>query len=167
MYAGRMAVELIGHLIALAESPPTAPALPIAAPRRMLAIVPGSLKDLARLEHIRQRGPINILVRGPHRSRPQENWYRALVRYVAEGLGMHPDTLHAELKFEAGKILQTLTSEKFGMAVVLKSSVHMDDAEFAAYVELATDIVFLKYLPGVRRKDVVAEVDKMVRPSRR
>lgn len=161
-----MAVELIGHLIQLAECPPTAPALPIAPPRHMLAVVPATIKDLARLERVRQRGPINLLLRGPHRSRPQENWYRQLVRYVAEGLGMHPDTLHAELKFEAGKILQTITSEKFGMAVVLKSSVHMDDAEFAAYVELATDIVFLKYLPGVRRRDVIAEVDKMVRRTR-
>ena len=130
------------------------------------AIIPAGPRDFERLERVRRRTGINAMLRGPHRSRDQEDWYRALVRYVADGVGMHPDTLHAELRFAAGKVKRIFTSEKLGTAVELKSSTEMDFAEYAAFVAEATDIIFRDYLPGVRRKDVLAVVDKMVKPTR-
>lgn len=149
-----MAVELVVDIF------------PAPIPVTPFALIPATAKDFERLERQRHRKGINALLKGPHRSRDQEDWYRALVRYVAEGVGMHPDTLHAELRYEAGKIKRIYLSERMGKAVELKSSTEMDLAEYAAFVTAATDIVFRDYLPGVRRKDVIATVDKMVKEPR-
>ncbi len=148
-----MAVEIIGNLVTRDE---------IRAP---CAIVPARAVDLERLDKIKKRDGINVILRGPHRSRQEEKFYRALINYVADGLGIHPDTLHAELRYKAGKIARIVNSNEFGASVELKSSVAMDRAEYDAYVRVAIDIIFADYLPGVRRKDVLDEVRKMVKPN--
>lgn len=95
---------------------------------------------------------------GPRRSRQEEKWYRALVGVVAEAIDRHPDNLHWDLKYEAGKILRIVFSDDHGVIPVLKSSTQMDDDEFHAYVLIATEILFKKYLPEIRRRDVIRRV---------
>lgn len=126
------------------------------------ALVPATVHDLGRLANLPRGEPLRTVLQGPSRSRQQENWYRALVRLVADAIDKHEDTLHAELRWLAGKVLRILTSQAFGVAVQLKSCADMDDGEFNAYVALATDIIFKEFLPEVRRADVLREVDRMV-----
>jgi len=122
-------------------------------------LVPGRPEDVAKLEKATGKYPLwHTHLSGPARSRREEKFYRALVGVVAEGVGMQPDTLHYELKFHAGKILRIIDSPLLGLHLVLKSSTQMDDAEFHDYVVLAEKILFLKYLPEVRRKDVYQRV---------
>jgi len=80
------------------------------------------------------------------------------VGVVADGIGMHPGALHFELKYHAGKIISIVNSPLLGLNLVLKSSTQMDDDEFHAYVKMAEAILFEKYLPGVRRRDIRARV---------
>jgi hypothetical protein len=128
-------------------------------------LVPGRPEDIEKLSRAVGKYPMwRTVLAGPARSRQEEKWYRALVGIVADGIGIHPDRLHAELRFRAGKITGIIESPLFGVAPQLKSSRDMDDAEFHAFVSLATDIIFLEYLPGVRRKDVLREVERLVGP---
>lgn len=126
------------------------------------ALVPATVHDLGKLALLPRGGALRTTLRGPSRSRVQENWYRALVRLVAGAVDKHENTLHAEIKYTAGKVLHILTSKAFGVAVELKSCADMDDGEFNAFVQLATDIVFRDLLPGVDRRSVLEEVDRMV-----
>jgi hypothetical protein len=157
-----MAIDLYTKRVPASEAlsivPPATPVL-----------VPGRAEDIAKLEQAKSNYELwRTHLSGPVRSRQEEKWYRSLVDVVAEGVGMHPDTLHCELKYRAGKILKVVDSPLLGPQVVLKSSVQMDNDEFHTYVLLATEILFLKYLPGVRRRDVLAEVYRRtgVRPPK-
>lgn len=85
---------------------------------------------------------------------------------VAEGLGWQPGSLHSELKFKAGLIEHIYLSRAGGAVVELKSTAFakMDETEFWTYVDTAVEIIFHDYLPGVRRKDVLARVAELVGP---
>lgn len=111
-------------------------------------LVPATPRDLGILVKQHQNVPLNTILRGPHRSRQQEEWYRKLVAVVADGIGVAPQLLHEELKEKGGK-------------VVLKSCANMDDAEFNAFVSGAVDRIFAEILPGVRRADVIAEAERL------
>jgi hypothetical protein len=112
-------------------------------------LVPATARDLGILVRQHRNVPLNTILRGPHRSRKQENWYRKLVRVCADGIGIPPETLHVQLKEKGGKI-------------VLKSCADMDDAEFQAYVAGAVETIFAEFLVGVRRQDVYDEVDRLL-----
>lgn len=126
--------------------------------RKQRHLVAASADDLARLDGVLRPGPWRTVLRGEARQRPLENWFRGLVRVVAEGVDVHPDTLHAEIKYTAGKVLHVLNSQRFGMAVVLKSTADMDDPEYSAFVRIGVEVIFRDHLPGVRRKDVYDRV---------
>lgn len=100
------------------------------------------------------------------RSVQLNRWYRGLVGIVADALDVSPGVLHAELKFEAGLIENVFSSPKFGVCVSLESTAFaaMDETRFVAYTKMAVEIIFKKYLPGVKRKQVFDEVEKMVGP---
>lgn len=128
-------------------------------------LVPATRFDLEALESIRpdRDGRVSFTF---SRSVQRNRWYRGLVSVVAEGVDMHPDTLHVVLKFKAGLVEQILSAPEFGVAVRLHSTAFntMDETRFAAYVDLAVEIIFRDYLPGVRRKDVFARVAELVGP---
>jgi hypothetical protein len=111
-------------------------------------LVPATARDLGILVRQHRNVPLNTILRGPHRSRQQEEWYRKIVAVVADGVDMAPQNLHNWLK------------EKGGF-VVLKSCADMDDAEFQAFVTRAVDTLFKEVLPGVRRADVIAEAERL------
>lgn len=130
--------------------------------RGQRVLVPARPRDAEKLEKLKPGVPLNTILRGPHRSRIQENFYHALVRLVSDGIGMHHDTLDCEIKYKCGKIMGLVTSPVFGTAVRLKSKADMDHNEFRAFVQDAIDLVCLEYLGGISRKEIVAQVDRMV-----
>jgi hypothetical protein len=126
-------------------------------------LAPGKPEDAKKLLAAKFKHPlVHTTLSGPPRSRQEEKWYRGLVGVVAEGIGLEPNTLHFDLKYHAGKILEIVASPVLGPQVVLKSSTQMDDEEFHTFVVLATEILFQRYLPGARRKDVFKEVERRV-----
>lgn len=159
-----MALDLFTRRVSAAEAPSIVPPdTPV--------LVPGRPEDIERLaEATVSNYPLwRTIVSGPARSRQEEKFYRALVGVVADGIGKHPDNLHWDLKLEAGKILRIVSSEALGVIPVLKSSTEMDDDEFHAYVQIATEIMFAKYLPGVRREDIYQRVYEItgIRPRKK
>jgi hypothetical protein len=83
---------------------------------------------------------------------------------VAEGIGIAPGTLHADLKFKCGLVRHILMSKLAGTVVELKSTAFatMDEAEFSEFVTMAVEVAFRDYLPGVQRRDVLARVRELV-----
>lgn len=129
------------------------------APKGAYCLLPLEKDDFQKLADAPSKYPAwKTRCAGPARSRQEEKWYRALVGVVAEGIGRDPNGLHWDIKIEAGKIVGMLDTEHYGLLPVAKSSVDMDDEEFHAYVQMATEIMFAKYLPTVRRKDVYRRV---------
>lgn len=134
-------------------------------------LVPATQLDLERLENVRSKRPLQTTLVFT-RSSPLNRWYRGLVSIVAEGLDAHPEQLHQELKFKAGLVAQIImVNAKAGgsVAVRLKSTAFpaMEDGEFREYVNLAVEIIFRDYLPGVKRKNVYRRVEEWVGPRPR
>ena len=128
-------------------------------------IVPATGFDLEQLAAVPAGKPGRvkfIFARSVQRNR----WYRALVSIAAEGLGMHPGVLHAELKFKAGLVRRIITSKEFGTAVELESTqfATMEEGRFGRYVNLAIEILFSHYLIGVDRSAVFKQVEDVVGP---
>lgn len=100
------------------------------------------------------------------RSLQHQRWYRALVSVVADGVGMQPDALHKELKFRAQLIEHIFIAQGGAVAIELKSTRFrdMDEPDFTAYTNLAIEIIFRDFLPGVSRNSVIAQVNDMVGP---
>jgi hypothetical protein len=129
------------------------------APKGAYCLLPFEKDDFQKLADANSKYPAwKTRCTGPARSRKEEKWYRALVGVVADGLGRQPEGLHWDLKKDAGKIVAMVDTAEFGILPVLKSSTEMDDEEYHAYVRIAEALIFTKYLPNVRRKDVYQRV---------
>ncbi|MGE0751823.1 MAG: hypothetical protein AB7F39_06820 [Variibacter sp.] len=132
--------------------------------RTRIALVPATDLDYERLRSIRHQQPMQVQT---HFSRTSKlnRWYRGLVGRVAEAIDASPDALHAELKFKAGLIQQIIpvrTGATSGVAVRLKSTAfpEMEDGAFSHYVDLALELLFRDYLPGVRRREQVRLINE-------
>lgn len=128
-------------------------------------LVPASPFDLEQLERLRHGKGMLVKATYP-RSLQHQRWYRALVAVVADGIGMQPNGLHHELKFRAELVEHIYPLKGGGVAVELKSTAFgaMDEPDFKAYTELALEIIFRDFLPGVSRNSVIAQVNDMVGP---
>lgn len=128
-------------------------------------LVPATPYDLECLEQVRPGKPARVRLTHP-RSVARNRWYRALVGVVAEGLGFSPQALHAELKFKAGLVKQIYMSQAAGTVIELKSVAFatMDETEFWSFVDMAVEIIFRDYLPGIDRNSVIARVHELVGP---
>jgi hypothetical protein len=134
-------------------------------------LVPATQMDLERLQNVRGKRPMQTTLIFT-RSSPLNRWYRGFVSIVAEGIDAHPEQLHQELKFRAGLIEQIImvkSQQANGVAVRLRSTAFpaMEDGEFREYVNLAVELIFRDYLPGVKRKDVYKRVEEWVGPRPR
>lgn len=125
-------------------------------------IVPASVLDLEELEKVRRDHPVHVSI-SFNRSLRHNNWFHKLLDVVADGLGMHPATLKAELKFKAGLIDQIFMSPKFGIAVQLESVAFsaMDEIKFTDRRRIMVEVLFRDYLPGIKRKDVYRKVEEL------
>ena len=134
--------------------------------RRIL--VPAYRQGADILDAIHTRGMLlQATVLKYTRSVARENWYWGLVQHVADGLGISRYQLHADIKYRADLVKEWIMGAS-GPVPILQSTKReeMDDAEHRAYVDLAVEIIFKHHLPGVRRKAVLEEVDRMVGHSR-
>jgi len=158
-----MAVDLFTKRVPVVDAPSLVP-------DGGFVLVPAMPEDAERLARASRKHPTwRTRLTGVARSRQEERWYRGLVGVVADGIGMDPNALHFELKYHAGKIINIVNSPLLGLNLVLKSSTQMDDEEFHAYVRMAEAILFEKYLPGVRKKDVLQRVFELtgLRPPKK
>lgn len=123
------------------------------------SLVPATRLDLDQLEKVRSGTPLRTAVTFA-RSNQHMRWYRALVGVVADAIGLHPDTLHAELKFKAGFVRRILMSNQFGVAVELESAAFaaMDETRFTEFRTIAVELLFRHYLEGVNRAAVFGQV---------
>ena len=124
-------------------------------------LVPASPYDLEQLDKMRPGRSAACVIKYP-RSLQHQRWWRALVGIVAEGLGMQPGTLHAELKLKAGLIAHIWMRDGKPMTE-LKSTAfgEMDEEEFTAFTRAGVEIIFAHYLPGVERENVFERVRAM------
>ena len=125
-------------------------------------IIAATQFDLDKLEQIRRGRNVRVSVTYD-RSSPHNRWFHKLLAVVADGLDMHPATLKAELKAKCGLIKRVLSSPYFGIAVEFQSVsfAAMDESEFNDFRHRAVDVLFRDYLPGVKRKDVYAQVAEL------
>lgn len=93
------------------------------------------------------------------------SWYWALVTVSADGLGIHKNDLHAQLKLKAGLVEAYLLGPT-GPVATLKSIRRdaINRSDLKAYVDIAVEILFSSYLPGVKRRDVLDRVEQLVGP---
>jgi len=128
-------------------------------------LVPATPFDLEQLEKLRQGKGMRISATYP-RSLPHQRWYRGLVACVADGIGWQSNALHKELKFRAQLVENIFMLKGGDVAVELRSTAfgEMDEPDFRAYTDLALEIIFRDFLPGVERNSVIAQVHDMVGP---
>jgi hypothetical protein len=126
-------------------------------------LVPATPYDLEQLEKLPRGKPGRVHFSHP-RSAARNRFYRAFVSVIAEGIGIAPGSLHAELKFKCGLIRNIMLTKSAGTVVELKSTAFaaMAEDEFSEFVTMAIEVAFNDYLPGVKRKDVLARVEDMV-----
>lgn len=131
--------------------------------RKGPSLVPATPFDLEELERFRPGKPGRVSFSFP-RSSARNRWYRAFISVIAEGLGVAPGSLHAELKFRCGLIKSIMLTKVAGRVVELKSTAFatMDETEFSEFVTMAVEVVFAEYLSGVSRRDVLARVEELV-----
>jgi hypothetical protein len=118
--------------------------------------------DLAQLERLRPGRQLRVAITYD-RSSKHNRWFHKLIGVVADGLGMDPAVLKIELKHKAGLFDQITVSRVFGVHVDYRSTAfkEMDEPDFTAFRREAVDILFTDYLPGVKRKDVYAQVEDL------
>lgn len=132
--------------------------------RAGLALVPSTPFDVAQIEKLRPGRAFRTTVIF-NRSVQHNRWYRGLVSVCADGLGLHPDTLHCELKFKAGMVRRILIGQAQPFVELHSTAFDsMDEAKFTEYVTLAVEILFRDYLVGVKRDHVFKRVEEMVGP---
>lgn len=130
---------------------------------RRLALVPATDLDHSRLASLPRDWPFQVQTLLT-RTGKLNRWYRGIVARVAEGIDVHPDALHADLKLKAGLVQHVLMSQaKPGVLVVkLRSTAfpEMGDDEFANYCDFAVPCMFRDYVPGIsaaEQRKLIAE----------
>ncbi len=130
------------------------------------SLVPATAFDVAQLDKLRSGQPLFTKVTF-RRSVEHMRWYRSFLSVVADGIGVHPDSLHADLKFKCGLIRRILLGQ-IGPIVELESCAFatMDEVRFKEFTSMAVEVVFRDYLAGVRRRDVLNRVNELVGDSK-
>lgn len=84
-------------------------------------------------------------------------WYRGIVGKVAEGIDVHPNALHNDIKLAAGLVEQVMLSQALRgvLAVKLRSTAfpEMGDDEFSGYCDFAVPYIFKTYAPDLRKPE--------------
>jgi hypothetical protein len=126
---------------------------------RRLALAPATDLDRDRLSRMLSVVPADypMLVQ-THFSRTSRlnRWYRGLVGRASEGVGVHPDAMHVDLKVKAGLIDHVMLMPNHPGVVHIRTRStafpEMGDDEFATYVDFAVPSIFADYLPHVRAR---------------
>lgn len=120
---------------------------------RRLALLPATDLDAARLAALPRGWPFLVQTLFSRTSK-LNRWYRGIVGHAAEGLGLHPQALHNDLKLKAGLIDQVMLSGALPGALIIRlrstAFPEMGDDEFAHYCDFAVPCLFRDYLPHIR-----------------
>lgn len=123
---------------------------------RRLALVPATDLDAERVSALPRGWPFMVKTLLTRTSK-LNRWYRGIVGKVAEGIEVHPQALHVDLKLKAGLVEQVIMSQAMRgvLTVKLRSTAfpEMADDEFAAYCDFAVPCLFRDYLPHVRARE--------------
>lgn len=122
---------------------------------RRLALIPATDLDRERVARMPKGHPFEALARFS-RSSKANRWYRGLVARVAEGLGVHPDALHNDIKLKAGLVEQVLAGSFQGVvAIKLRSTSfpEMEEGEFGAYLDFAVEAICRDYLGHISARE--------------
>lgn len=127
-------------------------------------LIPATQFDIERFGRIRAGKPALARITFP-RSLQHLRWYRGLVGVVADAVGMHPNALHAHLKFKA-ELVRSIILVDGKPVVELKSTAfsEMDEGEFNDFRITAVNVLFRDFLDGVRRADVWKRVEEICGP---
>lgn len=124
---------------------------------RNLALRPATDLDRDRLSRLMAVVPDDypMLVRTIFsRTNKLNRWYRGVVGHAADGLGVHPQSLHVDLKIKAGLVEHVMLSPAHrGIVHVQTRSTsfpEMGDDEFADYCNFAVPCIFRDYMPDIR-----------------
>ncbi len=131
-------------------------------------LVPATQFDLEQLEKVRPGKPALAVVKFK-RSLQHLRWYRGLLSIVAEARGMHPDELHAELKWKAGLVKRILLSATGAPFVELHSvAFHgpdaIDEIKFTEFRVIAVNLLFRDYLDSSDQPEVWSRVEELCGP---
>lgn len=120
---------------------------------RRLALLPATDLDRARLASLPREWPFQVQTLLTRTSK-LNRWYRGGIGRVADGLGVHPDALHCDLKLKAGLIEQVMLSQAVRgvVSVKLRSTAfpEMGDDEFSNYCDFVVPCIFRDYAPDIR-----------------
>lgn len=122
---------------------------------RHRSLVPATDLDWERFARVPRDYPCDVQLRFARTSK-LNRFYRGLVAKVAEAIDVAPGALHNDLKLKCGLIEQVLAGSMQGVvAIKLRSTAfpEMEDAEFSAFVDMATELLFRDYLPHVRERE--------------
>lgn len=133
---------------------------------RSLALRPATDLDHDRLSRLLAVVPDDypMLVRTIFtRSNKLNRYWRGIVGHAADGLGIHPQSLHVDIKIKAGLVEHVMLSPAHRGVVHVQtrstSFPEMGDDEFAAFVDFGVPCLFRDYLPGIR----APEQQKLIR----
>jgi hypothetical protein len=122
---------------------------------RRLALVPATDLDADRIRNLPTHWPFQVQTLLTRTSK-LNRWYRGGLSRVADGLDLHPQALHCDLKAKAGLIEQVmlLGSMPKTVAIKLRSTAfpEMGDDEFSSYCDFVVPTIFRDYAPGIRAR---------------
>jgi hypothetical protein len=123
-------------------------------------LIPASHLDWEMLDGVREGVDMSCKLTLP-RSLPQQRWYRGLVTKVATGCGLPHSVLHENLRIKAGLWHINISGEV--PVTILHSTAFdvMDGIEFTSYIEFALMTIMSDYLPGIKRSELIREIDAM------
>lgn len=120
---------------------------------RRLALVPATELDAERLRALPKGWPIQVQTRLTRTSK-LNRWWRGIVGHAAQGLDVHPQALHNDIKLKAGLVEQVMLSSATPGVVTVKlrstAFPEMGDDEFAAFVDFAIAILRRDYLGHIK-----------------
>lgn len=126
---------------------------------RRLALVPATELDHDRLSRLLAVVPPDypMLVRTIFsRTNKLNRFWRGIVGHAADGLGVHPQALHVDIKIKAGLVDHVMLSPAHRGVIHVQtrstSFPEMGDDEFSAFVDFGLPCLFRDYLPDIRSR---------------
>lgn len=95
------------------------------------------------------------------KSRDMLAFYWALVSHVAKGAGYQKEPLSQELLIRTGYV-DALSFKDGTVHAVPQSIAKMPHETFRSYVDAAIDLIIADYVTGMRRGDLLREVERMI-----
>lgn len=130
-------------------------------PSRSLVIVPASAMDEETLHRVPRDKTFAWKMWQP-RTLKLQRFYRGLVSWTAQAVGVTHDQLHVRMKVRYG-LWQRVEFDHSEPVLVLRSTgfeAGLDEQEFRAYVSWCIDYILQEVLPGTPRNRLVRQIEQ-------